>query len=72
MMNINSEDLQFICCPLGKAELKYQNNKLICSKCGVIFPFVDDIPLLIIESAELPQGIHTISDLKCQKENKLI
>ena len=62
------EFIDVICCPLGKAPLNYENNSLVCTKCGLIYPIIDEIPALLIDEAKLPEGITSISDLKCQKE----
>jgi uncharacterized protein YbaR (Trm112 family) len=65
---INPELLEILCCPLGKAELKIEGETLICTKCGVIFPVRDNIPVLLIDEAKLPEGVNDISELKCRKE----
>jgi hypothetical protein len=60
--------LEFICCPLGKAPLKYNDEFLECTKCGVRFPIKDNIPSLIIEEGILPEGVNSVSELSCQKQ----
>ena len=65
---INPDILNDICCPLGKAPLKLENNSFVCTKCNVIYPIIDEIPYLMIEDAILPEGADTIADLICQKE----
>ena len=60
--------LEFICCPLGKAQLKYNDEFLECIKCHVKFPVKDGIPSLIIEEGILPDGVSSISELNCQKQ----
>jgi uncharacterized protein YbaR (Trm112 family) len=65
---MNPELLKILRCPLGKAELKMEGETLVCTKCGVIFSIVDDIPVLLIDEAKLPDGVKDISELNCQKE----
>lgn len=60
--------LKYICCPLGKEELNYSDGFLECTKCGVKFSIVDNIPSLIIEEAILPDGVVSIAELNCQKQ----
>jgi len=63
-----SEDLlKILVCPLGKAELRLENDKLVCTRCGVKYRIEDDIPIMLIEEAELPEGVTTIDQLECMK-----
>ena len=67
---ISQELLEILCCPLDKADLKLEDNKLICtgSGCGLIFRIDDDIPIMLIEEAELPAGIAKLEDLPAMKQ----
>jgi uncharacterized protein len=67
---MDSELLKILRCPLGKAELKLEGDTLVCIKCGVIFPIKDDIPVLLMDEAKLPDGVKDISELKCQREKQ--
>lgn len=53
-MPIPEKLLEFICCPKCKGDLKYDasTDTLVCSKCRLRYPIVDDIPVLIVEEAE--------------------
>ena len=55
-------------CPIGKYPLKLEGGYLICEYCKVGFPVKDGIPDLLIEDARLPEGINSISELKCMKK----
>ena len=55
-------------CPFGKHELNAEGDFLICTYCGVKFPVVDNIPILIIDEAILPEGITSAVELKCMKK----
>lgn len=63
------ELLKILVCPVGKKELKHDGNYLVCTCCGLKFPFVDDIPVLIVEEAILPEGIDSLNDLPCMRHN---
>jgi uncharacterized protein YbaR (Trm112 family) len=61
-----SEDLlSLLVCPMGKAPLRREGDVLICTRCGPRFAIRDDIPNMLIEEAELPEGCATLADLPC-------
>lgn len=62
--------LDLLVCPMGKAELRLEGDKLICTRCGPAFRIIDGIPNMLIEEAELPPGISSIEDLPCVKEGE--
>jgi uncharacterized protein YbaR (Trm112 family) len=63
---IDPKVLETICCPLGKKELKAEDeNTLVCTKCRTKFPIIDGIPVLLLDQAKLPEGVTSISELKC-------
>ena len=64
---INKELLDILVCPMGKAELRLEGNTLVCTRCGPRFRIEDDIPIMLIDDAELPEGITRIEDLPCMK-----
>jgi len=55
-------------CPAGRAELELKDGFIICTKCGVKYPIIDGIPILMIEEALLPEGISNIDELECMKK----
>ena len=63
---IDEKMLDALRCPIGKATLKYKDNSLVCSCCGLIFPIIDGIPDLLIDDSIMPDGIKDVSELKCQ------
>jgi uncharacterized protein len=65
---INNEMLKDLVCPIGKFELILEGDYLVCSNCGAKFPIVDDIPVLILDDAILPDGITSPEELKCMKK----
>ena len=64
---ISTELLEVLRCPIGKAELKEEDNFLVCTACGVKYPIDDGIPILLVDEAILPAGINSIDELKCMK-----
>ena len=53
-MPISNELLSILVCPQCKKELTYDRaaEKLICEACGLRYPIVDDIPVMLVEEAE--------------------
>ena len=63
---IDPKVLETLSCPLGKNPLKAVNeNTLECTNCGLQFPIKDGIPVLLLDQAKLPEGVSSISELKC-------
>lgn len=63
-----SEDLlALLVCPLGKAPLRQDGQSLVCTRCGPRFAVQDDIPNMLIEEAQLPEGCVSISELECAR-----
>ncbi len=53
---IDKELLDILAFPLCKKEVKLENDKIVCTKCGRRYPIKDDIPIMLIEEAEVPEG----------------
>ena len=63
---IDPKVLETIRCPLGKSELAVENeNTIVCTNCGLKFPIRDGVPVLLLDQAKLPEGVSSISELKC-------
>ena len=54
-MPIDKELLDILACPLCKTEVKLEDEKIVCTKCGRRYPIRDDIPVMLIDEAELPE-----------------
>ncbi len=52
---IDKELLDILACPLCKTEVKLEDDKIECTKCGRRYPVKDDIPVMLIDEAELPK-----------------
>jgi len=51
---LSKKILDILCCPKCHAGLFYNEHKdiLTCTKCGIIYPVKNDIPILIIEDEQ--------------------
>jgi len=50
---IDKELLDILACPACKADVTLDENKIICTSCGRRYPIRDDIPIMLIDEAEL-------------------
>ncbi len=62
---IKPELLEILVCPLGKEPLRDEGDYLVCTRCGARYPVKDDIPILLIDKAELPDGVSSVEELSC-------
>ena len=55
---INKELLEILACPQCKAAVKPDGEKLVCQnpQCGLRYPVRDNIPVMLIDEAEKPDG----------------
>ncbi len=53
---IDKELLEILACPLCKTDVRLENDKIVCTNCGRIYPIRDDIPIMLVDEAELPEG----------------
>jgi uncharacterized protein YbaR (Trm112 family) len=51
---IDRELLDILACPACKADVRLEGDRIVCSKCGRRYPIKDDIPIMLIDEAELP------------------
>lgn len=52
-MPIEKELLEILACPKCKGEVKMneKGDGLVCSKCRLVYPIKDDIPVMLIDEA---------------------
>ncbi|HEX2069555.1 MAG TPA: Trm112 family protein [Actinomycetota bacterium] len=57
-MPVEKELLDILVCPNchGNVEYRSQEERIVCLKCGFRYPVRDDIPVMLIDEAEKPQG----------------
>jgi LSD1 subclass zinc finger protein len=53
-MPLSEELLEILVCPQCRGDLVYDRGaeRLICDRCKLRYPIVDDIPVMLIEEAE--------------------
>ncbi|MBM4053877.1 MAG: Trm112 family protein [Planctomycetes bacterium] len=52
---ISRELLEILACPLCKTDVRLEGDRIICTQCGRRYPVKDDIPVMLIDEAELPE-----------------
>jgi len=53
---IDKELLAILACPACKSDVRLENDKIVCVKCGRRYPIKDDIPIMLIDEAENPNA----------------
>ena len=51
---IDKELLNILACPACKADVSLEGDRIVCAKCGRRYPIKDDIPIMLIDEAEMP------------------
>ncbi len=51
---IDKELLDILACPACKTDVSLEGDRIVCSKCGRRYPIKDDIPIMLIDEAEMP------------------
>ncbi len=66
---ISPELLAILRCPMDPSNtpLAIEGERLVCTRCRVVFPTRDGFATLLIEEAELPAGCSGIDQLPCQR-----
>jgi len=54
---IDKELLDILACPACKADVKAENDKIVCVSCGRRYPVREGIPVMLIDEAELPKKV---------------
>ena len=53
---IDKDLLNILACPVCKTDVRLESERIVCTKCGRRYPIKDDIPIMLIDEAELPKG----------------
>ena len=51
---VDEELLRILVCPLCKAKVRPEGDRLVCLQCGRRYPIIDEIPRMLPEEAEIP------------------
>lgn len=54
-MLIDKELLEILACPVCKTKVVLEGERLVCTECGRRYPVRDDIPIMLVDEAELPR-----------------
>jgi hypothetical protein len=49
---IDKELLEILACPACKGGVELKDEKIVCKKCGKIYPVRDGIPVMLIDEAQ--------------------
>jgi uncharacterized protein YbaR (Trm112 family) len=49
------ELLDILVCPVDKAKVHLEGDRLVCEQCGRAYPVREGIPIMLEEEAELPR-----------------
>jgi len=53
---IDPQLLEILACPACKTAVRLEGERLVCVQCGRRYPIRDDIPVMLLEDADLPRG----------------
>jgi uncharacterized protein YbaR (Trm112 family) len=55
---VDKELLEILVCPNCHGDIEYlqDQERIVCTKCGLRYPVRDDIPVMLIDEAEKPAG----------------
>lgn len=53
-MPVDKELLEILACPVEKAPLREESDRLVCTACGRRYPVRDGIPVMLVDEAEVP------------------
>ena len=53
---VDKELLDILACPACKADVRMEGDRIVCTKCGRRYPIKDDIPIMLINEAEMPDS----------------
>lgn len=55
-MPVDRELLEILACPVEKAPLREESDRLVCTACGRRYPVRDGIPVMLVDEAESPKS----------------
>jgi len=61
---IDPEWLDILVCPLTRSKLRQEGQELVAAVGGLRYPIRDNIPILLIEEAKLPEGVGSLDEFK--------
>ena len=61
---IDPQLLEILVCPLTRSPLRDEGDFLVATVGGLRYPVRDGIPVLLVDEAQLPEGISSIDEFK--------
>jgi uncharacterized protein len=61
---IDPQLMEILVCPLTRSKLRQEGDWLIGEVGGLRYPIHDGIPVLLIDKAEMPEGIASLDEFK--------
>ena len=49
---MDEELLNILACPACKADVRLEEQRIVCTECGRKYPIRDSIPIMLIDEAE--------------------
>ena len=49
---ISKELIDILACPVCKTDVRYDDDRILCGKCGREYPVIDGIPVMLAKEAE--------------------
>lgn len=62
--SIDPHVLNILRCPLTRSKLRLEGEFLVAETGGLRYPLRDGIPVLLVEEAQLPEGVASLAELK--------
>jgi hypothetical protein len=71
---ISQDLLDVLRCPLDPSHtrLEVAGEALVCTRCKLRFPIRHEIPCMLVEEAQLPEGCASLDALPCQREKAAV
>lgn len=63
---LDAELLELLRCPLTHSRLRPEGTFLVAEEGGLRYPVRDGIPVMLVEEAELPEGVASLDELKAK------
>ena len=68
---VDPELLKILVCPLTRSPLRQEGDELVGEVGGLRYPIRDDIPVLLIDEAKLPDRIASLDAFKQQYKDQI-
>lgn len=52
---IAKELMEILACPSCKGPVKEDGGKIVCQKCGLVYPIQEGVPVMLIDQAMKPE-----------------